>query len=458
MSIASGERYPRNRAGRADTYAIRQAAVRCFDDPLPEWCVGMLTLTPAKWRALLRWLDVSGLALYFLDRLIELQLTSLLPAAVLDRLQQNLSDNALRMRDLQKEFLSINHEFQRAGLSYAAVKGFALPPASVPKPNLRSQLDLDFIISPESARYATRILQAEGYRLHAVSENNWEFKADQAAGVSLTDMYKPSRGRCVELHLEADAAGTRLARRVMRNVHGAAAPVLAEADQFIDQGMHVYKHIIRDFFRISHLLEFRRHVESRRQDEDFWEQVRAEAAKHARTGTGLGVAIALVSHLQGDFVPRGLSAWTVESIPSDALLWIRPYGSRLPYADFPGTKLQLMLQDELPRTALTSGAGRRQLIPRRLPPRVLTAPEGESAVNRWRRLWFEGQFIVLRLKFHCVEGVRYLVEKARWRRYKRRVKSDAAIGHTEALPFDARVPKPQEVADEQVLNKGMTIP
>src|SRR4051812_23534273 len=52
--------------------AVRQAVMLAFQDPLPEQCSLLREITERKWRDLARWLDLSGLALYFFDRVNEL--------------------------------------------------------------------------------------------------------------------------------------------------------------------------------------------------------------------------------------------------------------------------------------------------------------------------------------------------------------------------------------------------
>jgi hypothetical protein len=393
------------RGGYSGARAARVAAMSLFCDPLPECCLRLTMLRKSEWKSLLRWLDVSGLALYFFDRVVELQMSSILPAAVLARLQNNLRDNTQRMRDLLSEFSDLHEAFQRAGLSYATAKGFALWPDSVSRPELR----------------AREILEARGYHVHAAGGKSWEFKANEIAGLSLRDLYTPSRYRCVELHLEEDDAGTRLQRRERRSILGVEAPVLSAVDQFIDQGMHLYKHITRDFFRLSHLLEFRRQVERRRGESDFWRQLEAASAKSSHIATGLGVVILLVSQVQGNFAPQALTQWTVDSLPPGAGRWVERYGKRLAFANFPGTKLGMMLQRELPATATGHRALSRSLVPLRLPPSIVKVPERESVMRRLRRRFFELRYVLFRLRFHVVEGARYVIESARWNRYKVRI-------------------------------------
>ena len=71
----------------------------------------------------------------------------MVPQRVLARLQQDLADNTLRTMQMITEANAIHTRFQDAGISYATLKGFTLWPDSVPRLELRSQLDLDFLVA-----------------------------------------------------------------------------------------------------------------------------------------------------------------------------------------------------------------------------------------------------------------------------------------------------------------------
>lgn len=402
---------------------IREAILLSFCEPLPAQCLQLESVSEKEWKPLLKWLDISGLALYFLDRMMELQLGSMLPPRVLARLQENLNDNTQRTRGMIAESVAIQLEFQQACLCYATLKGFSLGPFSVPRPELRHQLDLDFLMAEESAPEARRILETRGYRLHAISGRSWEFKNSERVSTSLKDLYKNLPGRSVELHIDTDTPGLRsiLDSIEEREFYGIQMPVLSPVDLFLGQGLHAYKHVYSEFSRTAHLLEFRRHVLARYDENAFWRALQLAAENNPRASVGLGVVTLLITNLMGDFAPQELMSWTVHRLPRSARLWVKLYGRRVVFKNFPGSKLYLLLQRELDSTGIPARRSLRQaLLPSRLPPHVIHASADERLSERIRRYRVQLHFILFRLRFHIVEGLRYAWESHRWRKHMNR--------------------------------------
>jgi hypothetical protein len=405
---------------------MRKAALLTFCDPQPEACSRLWHLSGTEWQRLLRWLDTSGLGLYFLARVTELNQSEMLPSHVLARLQQNLADNTSRMEGMLAEFFAIHREFQRAALRYATLKGFSLWPSSVPRPELRSQLDLDFLVAEESAREARSILERRGYHLRAVSGRSWEFKNDELPGRSLKDMYKDMPFRSVELHIEARVSkeSSLLARAEMRHLRNIDMPVLSPLDLFLGQGMHAFKHICSEFSRTAHLLEFRRHVIALHDDAAFWSELRVRADESSRVAIALGVITLLITQEMGGFAPASFTDWTVDQLPARARLWVQLYGTRVVFAGFPGNKLYLLLQKELAAPGIpTKRSLRRALLPLNLPPLIAHAKANETPLIRLWRYRIQVRFVLFRLRFHVVEGIRYLCESLRWQQQVNGVQS-----------------------------------
>ena len=263
---------------------LRQAVLLAFCDPLSDRCSRLLELSPKQWQKMLPWLDTSGLALYLFDRLAGLQLLDVLPEQVRSRLAENLADNTVRMRSLAAETIEIHREFHHAGVSHAVLKGISFWPHSVPKLELRSQLDLDFLVAESAAGEARQILERRGYHLHAISGRTWEFKTGPLPPASLDSLYKAVPHRSVELHLESEARGNSplLARTQTRSFLGADLPVLAPPDLLLGQGLHLFKHYMSEFSRAAHLLEFRRHILAHRNDPALWSELRSRAQRQSR--------------------------------------------------------------------------------------------------------------------------------------------------------------------------------
>ena len=400
---------------------VREAVLLTFCDPLPAEYMRLLHLSRKDWQELLRWLDTSGLALYFFDRLDELGLLETLPMAVFTRLQKNLTDNAERIKAMIAESVALQHRFQDSGLSYAVLKGFSLWPLSVPKLELRTQLDLDYLVEEEGAREARHILEEFGYRMHAISGKSWEFKAGEHWPPSLDNLYKAAVSRTAELHLESPngSGSSLLSHTQMRQFHGVLMPMLSPVDLFLGQGLHLYKHVSSGFARAAHMIEFRRHVVARFDDDAFWAQLQQHVSNDSETSLRLGVVVLLISRTMGQFAPQGLSCWTVDHLPANARLWVDLYGRRSALASFPGSKLYLLLENALESEGLFAKRSLRQaLLPHRLPPAIAHAVEGENYSLRLNRYYWQLRLIFFRLRFHLVEGVRYLYELIFWRQYR----------------------------------------
>jgi hypothetical protein len=403
---------------------VVEAVVAAFHEPAEQSARRLSALSAREWERSYHWLDASGMALYFLDRVESSRIESALPAATLERLRGNLADNRRRSSALFAEFAHLNRSFQAGGLVYSNLKGFTLSPESCPRPELRCQLDLDFLIDGAHLDLCIDILRESSYELAAATPDVWEFKAGSSELVSIRDHYKPRPQRCVELHFASSEAPPHLPFRDFRldrvkdhSWAGLMFPALAPADLFIAQAMHLFKHLCSSCTRLSWLLEYQHHVAARYHDESFWNEVQRYARHQRHASTAIGLTTLLASRIFGCEAPLQLGEWTSDRLSPAVRLWADQYGRESILADFPGTKLYLLLQEELK----TNDGGwqqtkRNSLLPLHRAPRILHTRTSDTAWKRIRAEVYQIRFVLFRLRFHVVEGLRYLVEASRWKR------------------------------------------
>jgi hypothetical protein len=177
--------------------------------------------------------------------------------------------------------------------------------------------------------------------------------------------------------------------------------------------------VCSEFSRTAHLIEFRRHVIARYGDDAFWAALEQQASSEPAAYLRLGAVILLTSHAMGQFAPEALTRWSVDRLPPGVGRWVDLYGRRTVLTSFPGSKLYLLLQEEMEAAGLPAKRPLRQaLFPRRLPPAISHAVACEGIFARTRRYYRELHYIFFRLRFHLMEGLRFLIESILWRQYR----------------------------------------
>jgi hypothetical protein len=202
-----------------------------------------------EWVRSSRWLDSSGLALYFLDRLKALGIAHVLPPFVSEHLENNQTANKQRIANLFAGFVAINHSFQRANIAYFNVKGFTLVPVSCPDPVLRTQMNLDFVMSGKDAALCYKALAELGYSLVSYSEHMLEFAKDALKAPHLPNIYETTAPRAVKVYVVSPREGShaaayrQLLQRQSRTWNGVTFPVVYDSDSFINQSLHIFGRI-----------------------------------------------------------------------------------------------------------------------------------------------------------------------------------------------------------------------
>jgi hypothetical protein len=330
-------------------------------------------------------------------------------------------------------------------VNYANLKGFTLSPESCPHPALRRQIDFDFLIEGSQLELCRKILAESGYVRTAATRTTWEFKAGATELGSMKDFYKYTPQRSVELHFASSAANAfapsrdeRLDRLELRSRDGLTFPSLSSSEQLVGQALHLFGHLCSACTRPAWILEYQRHVSFHYNDRDFWESVEHRSGTHRHASIAIGLASLLSARLFGGKTPDQLDAWTLDRLPAPVRLWAEHYGPRTVLADFPGTKLYLFLLQELERgdDAQPSQAQKRsRLLPLHRAPRIVYAGPHDNPLKWFRREIYQARFVVFRLRFHVVEGIRYLIEATRWKR-QLNTHADAAEGTTHLVVSD----------------------
>jgi Uncharacterised nucleotidyltransferase len=402
---------------------VVEAVVATFREPVDRALRLLSPLSEGQWERSLYWLDASDMALYFLARIESLGLEEVIPAPVYTRLKKNLADNRNRYSFLLAEFIELNCAFQQAGIDFCNLKGFTLSPESCPDPALRCQLDFDFLVDGRDLKLCREILAKTGYMRTVATATEWQFEAGSSEMARIEDHYKPRSQRSVELHFTCTDAkphepsrDERLDRMVLRAWNGLSFPVLTPEDQFVGQALHLLFHLRSACTRPSWLLEYKSSMSVRYDDRSFWDGVRERSQGTPRAAIAIGLATLLSTQLFGGDSPAQLNEWTLDRLPAPVRLWADMYGRKAVLADGPGTKLHLLLEDELTSGDNSWQKKRRSLLPLYCATRIAIEDPNESLGPRLRREYYQARFLLFRLRFHLVEGLRYAIEAVRWRR------------------------------------------
>lgn len=404
---------------------LAEAVIATFrEDPAEIHYDRLATFDYSVWSGLYSWLDASGLAIYFLNRIYFLQLTAAIPDRVLRRLEDNAADNRDRSVSMLEEFVRINIDFQAAGLSYVNFKGFTLAPDACSDTALRCQLDLDFIVAHKDVQCCEKILERQGYVRTGAKEHVREFKGGNGQPPSIQNLYKASQQKSVEIHIadsfEQDKThhwSDGLSRYQSQSWRGLEFPVLSDCDKFISMAFHLFKHLKGEWTRASWVLEYANFISFHRDNNVLWTKVHKHLSNNLEAKIAVGVATLFADRTFGiSSLPETLASVVME-LPRLSRLWVERYGNRVLFSSFPGTKLYLLLQ-----TALSIDKGtqspeiRSKLLPLHRPPKVSVDLDDQSHGFRIKQAKAEMYYMFFRLKFHTAQSLIYLLEALRWKK------------------------------------------
>jgi Uncharacterised nucleotidyltransferase len=404
---------------------LKDAVIASFHEPASVVSARLGEFSESDWRKAIVWLDLSGLALYLLDRITFLGVSNCLPKPILDRLHQNLADNRERTSDLFRETVTICSALERDNIPFALLKGVSLSPEPVSDVALRCQMDIDILIRSQDVKWAQDIVQGFGYFLDSVKGREWVFTSGNDKPLHLASLYKVRPQRMIEFHLlpamensSATAQRDLLASTKPRCFMGTELPVLSPEDIFVQQALHIFKHICSERTRAQWVLEFWWHVHMRRDDLTFWKNVESLVSIEPQADVAIGVVTLLATQLFGEFAPEELARCSLDRLPPAVRLWVETYGRRVLLTDFSASKFYLLLRRQIHKEAKVPHASSwRLLLPFHWwPVRISRATVDEQLAARLMRYRAEARYVFSRLWFHVRTSLPYAIESQRWQR------------------------------------------
>ena len=386
----------------------------------------------ADWESVLRWMDDSGLAFYFLEKVKRKNLDSAIPGWVHSRIETNLASNQERTAELAARFDCLNQSFREAGVQYAVLKGFSLVPDFCPQASLRHQSDLDYLVDEQSLSLARQVVLSARY----VAKDS---RSSQESIFISPGRELPSRGgrqysaqapHAIELHTDIwDGAFHKLPgiprlfsvdRTCTRRWNGMTFSALDDQDAFLLQVLHACHHLFTQWIRMSSLFEIAYFLKHRADDMELWEGIHERVGKDAVLREFTVVITELAAKLFHSPVPAAVRVWGGE-IRTGPRVWIEKYARHWAFSDvpvyqfdlFPTSKLVLFLQQQYRQKSHEAKSTAQQGRPSSRLSRVVTVIRKDPGLILSAD-WWKRQLLVRRMIFNALAVLRYLCEVPRW--------------------------------------------
>lgn len=404
-------------------------------------------LTPREWKSSLQWMDDSGLAFYFLQKLKNKNSADAVPVWAVLQLEANFANNRARVAYMAQQFDLLNQKFNDAGIRYAVLKGVSLVPQFCRDAALRHQGDFDYLVNESALPAARRVLVDAGYiPKPPTSSQEFIFVTPGKNSPSRSgEQYLAQSPHAVELHLDFwDSGQDRLPtmqklffpeRARTHEWNGLLFPALTDEDAFLIQVLHACSHLFTYWIRTASLFEIGYFLDRRAFDESLWGRIEQRVGDNLLLREFVVVVTELVAKLFGAPVPPLVRVWSAK-IRTGSRVWIESYARRwafceLPVHDlplFPKAKLALFLHQQYGDARTQNTVTRKRLLPfERLSRLSRTLREKPSLVldAGWRKR----QLLTRKILYHTLASVRYLCEIPRWiwlnRTARRRVPLDS---------------------------------
>jgi Uncharacterised nucleotidyltransferase len=398
-----------------------------------------------QWRYALRWLDDSGLALYFLNKL-KANATNEVPEWVMARLEQNFAANQQRVDDMAHRFGGLNQKFHEVGVRYVVLKGFSLVPHFCPDATLRHQGDFDYLVDDYSLPAARGVLTSAGYNQKpGVSRQDSVFVIPGTRPPSRSsDQYFAHAPHAVELHLDIwDSEQHELPlmprlfsveRATTQHWRGFAFPALADEDAFLLQVLHACQHLFTYWIRMCCLFEIGYFLQLRASDTPLWNRIEQRVGDNSTLRDFVVITGELAAKLFAVHLPPLIRIWGT-SIPSASRIWIENYARRWAFSEvpnhrfclFPQSKLALFLHQQYRDACALTPVVRKRVLPLSRFSRIVESLGNQPSLVL-DSSWWKQQALLRRSLFHGLASLRYVCEIPRWRWLNRLQTRPGAIG------------------------------
>ncbi|MBZ5544179.1 MAG: nucleotidyltransferase family protein [Acidobacteriia bacterium] len=413
---------------------------------------GLAGIRPGQWEGALSWLRRSGLALYWWSRIRSGQAEGSVPETIRGRFDDDRRENGARLSAMTEEFQTLLNLFKDAGVPYAVLKGFALTPEYCPDPALRNQYDFDFLVDAGSVPRIDNALRQAAFIQKPPRSNSdpIEYFHSQRRPVvpkKLDGLFLAGLHRTVEIHTrlwELNAEKIRfalpddsLSRAVLKTWNGMAFFSLAPEEALVLQVLHIFRHILNNQCRLSHLFELAIFLNQHAGENPIWPAFQAVVQKNNRLMGASGIVFSLAAGLFKAPVPGLVRAFTVDRLTRASAFWVHRYGIHSALTNFAASKSSLYLHSLFVDSKKDwQEIRQRRLFPIQRPATVARA-SSRSIASRLTAQSTQFAHVVRRSWFHGVAALKYVWGLPEWQRgSKSRVRvmnSNGAAGVAPAL-------------------------
>jgi hypothetical protein len=390
-----------------------------FTDPRPD---DLKNIGDADWRRLLPFTDRSQLTLP-----LGIRCREHLPERVRERIDGNLSNNAIRQERIAETYARIASTLSARGIEFAVLKGFSHYPLYCADLRHRPQYDLDLYCPADHIERAYAELMALGYEPFGrtgrtvldhlpplILKTGWRAK---------DDYYDPDIPITIELHFRFWDAGTERFsvsgaerfwdRREMRQSGELAYPALHPADAFSYAAWHLIRHLMRGDVRAYHVYELAHFLHHTAGNDILWKDWRDVRPSPLVETVACRLALEWFGCRVNPVMQEFLNA-----LPADVERWFGMFGLS------PLAALERPNKDELfLHFCLVSGFDdrlqilKRRLFPRRLNPYIADVHVASPDLRlRLKRRLVGAVFLATRALHHARTLTPLLWNGLRWRR------------------------------------------